>query len=115
LVVKRLADILFVQCLRAHLESRSGACNQGSLRAFFDPHIGVVLTIMHQQLDAAWTVETLAVACGMSRSAFALRFKEMAGETPLEYLTSWRMRKAAALLQKTDKKVIDVARPVGRL
>jgi AraC-like DNA-binding protein len=113
LVVQRLADILFVQCLRAHLESRSGACNQGSLQAFLDPHIGVALRIMHQKLDAAWTVEALAVACGMSRSAFALRFKEMVGETPFEYLTSWRMQKAAALLQKTDKKVIDVARSVG--
>ena len=113
LVVQRLTDILFVQCLRAHFESRSGACNQGLLRAFFDPHIGVALRIMHQKLDAAWTVETLAVACGMSRSAFALRFKEMVGETPLEYLTSWRMQKAAALLQNTDKKMIDVARSVG--
>jgi AraC-like DNA-binding protein len=69
--------------------------------------------MMHQKLDAAWTVEKLASACGMSRSAFALRFKEMVGETPLEYLTSWRMQKAAALLQNTDKKVIDVARSVG--
>jgi AraC-like DNA-binding protein len=45
--------------------------------------------------------------------AFALRFKELVGETPLEYLTSWRMQKAAALLQKGDRKLIDVARSVG--
>jgi AraC-like DNA-binding protein len=49
----------------------------------------------------------------MSRSAFALRFKEMVGETPLEYLTNWRMQKATPLLQKDDKKLIDVARSVG--
>jgi AraC-like DNA-binding protein len=36
----------------------------------------------------------------------------MVGETPLEYLTSWRMQNAAALLQKGDRKVIDVARAV---
>ena len=113
LVVQRLADILFVQCLRAHLESRSGACNKGLLRAFFDPKIGVALKMMHQKLDAAWTVEKLASACGMSRSAFAVRFKEMVGETPLDYLTTWRMQKAATLLQKSDNKVVDVARSVG--
>lgn len=113
LVVQRLADILFVQCLRAHLESRSGACNKGLLRAFFDPKIGVALKMMHQKLDAAWTVEKLALACRMSRSAFALRFKEMVGETPLGYLTTWRMQKAATLLQKSDNKVVDVARSVG--
>jgi AraC-like DNA-binding protein len=112
LVVQRLAEILFVQCLRAHLESGSGACN-GLLRALVDPYIGVALKAMHERVDAPWTVETLAAACGMSRSGFALRFKEMVGETPLEYLTTWRMQKAAALLQSSDKKLIDVARSIG--
>jgi AraC-like DNA-binding protein len=44
---------------------------------------------MHERVANPWTVESLAAACGMSRSAFALRFKEMLGETLLEYLTSW--------------------------
>jgi AraC-like DNA-binding protein len=113
LVVQHLADILFVQCLRAHMESRSGACKPGLLQAFFDPHIGVALKSMHEKVGAPWTVETLAVACGMSRSAFALRFKEMVGETPLEYLTSWRMQKATTLLQRGDRKLVDIANSVG--
>jgi AraC-like DNA-binding protein len=37
----------------------------------------------------------------------------MVGVTPLEYLTAWRMQQEAALLQKGDKKLIDVARLVG--
>jgi len=37
----------------------------------------------------------------------------MVGETPLGYLTTWRMQKAATLLQKSDNKVVDVARSVG--
>jgi len=49
----------------------------------------------------------------MSRSAFALRFKELVEQTPLEYLTSWRMQKATALLQKGDKKLFEVAKSVG--
>jgi AraC-like DNA-binding protein len=113
LVVNRLADVLLIQCLRAYIASRSEACNNGLLRAIFDPQIGAALKSMHEKVDAPWTVETLAAACGMSRSAFALRFKELVGETPLEYLTSWRMQKAAALLQKGDRKLIDVARSVG--
>src|SRR6266404_6231052 len=112
LVVNRLADVLFIQCLRAHIASRSEACNKGLLRAIFDPQIGVAIKTMHEKIDAPWTVETLAAACGMSRSAFALRFKELVGETPLEYLTNWRMQKATALLQG-DQKMIDVARSVG--
>jgi transcriptional regulator GlxA family with amidase domain len=83
------------------------------LRAFLDPHIGVALKSMHEKVEMPWTVETLAAACGMSRSGFALRFKELVGETPLEYLTTWRMQKAAVLLQRSVKKVIDSK--VGRL
>jgi AraC-like DNA-binding protein len=113
LVVQRLADILFVQCLRAHIGSQSEACNKGLLRAFFDPQIGAALKSMHEKVEVPWTVETLAAASGMSRSAFALRFKEMVGETPLEYLTNWRVQKASMLLQKGDRKLIDIARSVG--
>ena len=61
----------------------------------------------------AWTVESLAEAAGMSRSAFAARFKELPGPTPLEYVTGWRMQKAMQLLEQRDKKLIDVARLVG--
>jgi AraC-like DNA-binding protein len=49
----------------------------------------------------------------MSRSAFAARFKELLGQTPLEYVTEWRMQKAMQLLEQSDKKLIDVARSVG--
>jgi AraC-like DNA-binding protein len=49
----------------------------------------------------------------MSRSAFALKFKELLGETPLDYLTNWRMYKATRMLQEDDKKLFEVARSVG--
>jgi len=113
LIVNRLADVLFIQCIRAHIASHSGQCQPGWLRATFDPKIGVALKSMHDRVADPWTVETLAAACGMSRSAFAARFKELVGETPLEYLTSWRMHKATALLRQNDRKLFDVAKSVG--
>jgi len=113
LVVNRLADVLFIQCLRAHIGSRSETCEKGWLRAIFDPQIGGAIKFMHERIENPWTVESLAAACGMSRSAFALRFKEVVGETPLEYLTSWRMHKATTLLEKGDRKLVEVAESVG--
>jgi AraC-like DNA-binding protein len=113
LVVNRLADVLFIQCIRAHFGSRSEVCKRGVLHAIFDPQIGVALKGMHEKVEEPWTVESLAVACGMSRSAFAARFKELVGETPLEYLTNWRMHKATALLRKGDRKLFEVAKSVG--
>jgi AraC-like DNA-binding protein len=112
-MVNRLADILFIQCVRAHIASSSANCKSGWLRAIFDPKIGVALKAMHEKVENPWTVETLAVAAGMSRSAFALRFKELLGETPLEYLTNWRMYKAIGPLQKDDRKLFEIAKSVG--
>ena len=49
----------------------------------------------------------------MSRSAFAARFKEMTGQTPLDYVTEWRMQKAVVLLKQEERKLAEVAQAVG--
>ncbi|HEY1501927.1 MAG TPA: AraC family transcriptional regulator [Acidobacteriaceae bacterium] len=111
-VATRLAEVLFIQALRAHIAPGSER-NIGWLRAIFDSQIGAALTAIHDRVNTPWTVESLAQAAGMSRSAFAARFKELLGQTPLEYVTEWRMQKAMQLLEQRDKKLIDVARSVG--
>jgi AraC-like DNA-binding protein len=111
-VATRLAEVLFIQILRAHIASEPER-NKGWLRAVFDPQLGTALSAIHDGVNTPWTVEFLAEAAGMSRSAFAARFKELLGQTPLEYVTGWRMQKAMQLLQQRDKKLIDVARLVG--
>jgi len=112
IVATRLAEVLFIQILRAHIASGPER-NKGWLRAIFDPQIGTTLSAIHDSVNTPWTVESLAEAAGMSRSAFAARFKELLGQTPLEYVTEWRMQKAMQLLQQRDKKLIEVARLVG--
>src|SRR6202158_1723797 len=111
-VATRLAEVLFIQLLRTHIASRPER-NKGWLRAIFDPQMGTALSAIHDRVNTPWTVESLAETAGMSRSAFAARFKELLGQTPLEYVTEWRMQKAMKLLQRRDKKLIDVARLVG--
>ena len=111
-VATRLAEVLFIQVLRAHILSGPER-KKGWLRAVFDPQMGSALSAIHDRVNTPWTVESLAEAAGMSRSAFAARFKEMVGQTPLEYLTEWRMQQAMQLLQQPDKQLTDVARSVG--
>ncbi len=112
LVLKRLADILLLQLIRAYVSSST--CREtGWLRALSDPRIGGVLRSMHEKIEQPWTVAELASAAGMSRSAFALRFKEVVGETPLDYLTRWRVYRAAVLLREGDKKLTEIASAVG--
>ncbi len=116
-VANRLAEVLFIQILRAHIasgpERNTPERQKGWLRAVFDPQMGTALSAIHDSVNTPWTVESLAEAAGMSRSAFAARFKELLGQTPLEYVTEWRMQKAMQLLEQRDKKLIDVARSVG--
>jgi AraC-like DNA-binding protein len=111
-VATRLAEVLVIQLLRAHIASGPER-NKGWLRAVFDPQMGSALSAIHDRINTPWTVESLAEAAGMSRSAFAARFKELLGQTPLEYVTEWRMQKAMQLLEQRDKKLIDIARSVG--
>jgi AraC-like DNA-binding protein len=111
-VATRLAEVLFIQLLRAYIASGPKR-SKVWLRAIFDPQIGTALNAIHNRIDSPWTVESLAGAAGMSRSAFAVRFKDLLEQTPLEYVTEWRMQKAIQLLRDRDKKLIDVAKSVG--
>jgi len=112
LVVSRLADIIFVQAIRAHVAA-SGDAAGGWLAALADRKIGPALRAMHRALDRAWTVDELASTAGMSRSAFAQRFKERVGEAPLAYLTRWRMFRAGCLLRESDRSLSEIAIEVG--
>lgn len=110
-VASRLADILFVQAVRAHIAS-AGCDASGWLRALAEPQIGESLRLIHERPHAPWTVESLASAVAMSRSAFAARFMTLVGEPPLRYLTGWRMEKASHMLRRGDT-IAAIARSVG--
>jgi AraC-like DNA-binding protein len=112
-VANRLAEVLFIQAIRAHIASGSENCRPGWLRAIFDPQIGAALKSIHENVEHSWTVGSLAAVAGMSRSVFAARFKELLGQAPLDYVTEWRMQKAVQLLQHRDKKLLEIARSVG--
>lgn len=112
IVINRLVDVFFVQAVRYYMAHHS-TCNSKWLRAVADPQLGKALRAMHESIEAPWTVEELARIAGMSRAAFALRFKQMAGEAPLEYVTRWRMYKASQLLKNRDRKLLQIANEVG--
>jgi AraC-like DNA-binding protein len=59
------------------------------------------------------TLQLLAERVGMSRSVFALRFRETVGTTPMEYLTHWRMLLAADRLKNSGDGLSTIAQSLG--
>lgn len=111
-VLDRLLDLLLVTTVRtwfAGPESDAPAW----YRANDDPIVGHALRLLHQEPAAPWTVATLAREVGVSRATLARRFAEEVGETPMAYLTEWRLALAADLLREPDATVAGVARQVG--
>ncbi|MFB6790380.1 cupin domain-containing protein [Streptomyces olivaceus] len=112
LIASRLADVLFVQAMRACCASIDSG-GVGWLAALRDPQLSAAMNAVHADLTHPWTVAELARRAGMSRSAFAAAFHAKAGETPLSYLTSWRLYRAKTLLRDTPLSVQEIAVRVG--
>ena len=112
LMTRRMGDILLVQALRAHV-ARAGADNAGWIGALGNPGIGKAISLIHNEPGYRWTVGELASRTGMSRSAFAQRFRDLVGVAPLDYVTRWRMHRAREALRRKEATVAGLAASLG--
>jgi len=112
LIAQHLAHMMLVQALRMHLtESSGGGANW--FAALADKQISATINAIHANPAFRWTLQELAERAGMSRSRFALRFRETAGETPMEYLARWRMLLASDKLENSGDSIAMVAVALG--
>ncbi|WP_410636328.1 AraC family transcriptional regulator [Amycolatopsis sp. cmx-4-83] len=112
-VLDRLLDLLLIAALRAWFD-RPDTAAPAWYRAQDDPVVGQALRLLQHQPAEPWTVAELASATGISRAALARRFAVAVGETPMAYLTGWRLALAADLLRQHRETTIgSVARQVG--
>jgi AraC-like DNA-binding protein len=110
-MLKCLSEIMFVNIIRAYLEQ--AAPGSGFLSALNDPRISKALKLMQDSPQTDWTLESLASEIGMSRSVFFNQFKKLVHETPLSYLTDWRIRQAQKLLMTDNSNISEIAGKVG--
>jgi AraC-like DNA-binding protein len=112
LVAQHLAHMMLVLALRLHLtEGSTGGV--GWLFALADKQMGAAINAMHEDPAHRWTLQSLAARAGMSRSTFALKFKETVGTSPMEYLTRWRMLLAGDRLANSSEPVSVIALSLG--
>jgi AraC-like DNA-binding protein len=107
-VLAKMAELLFVEALRRHVE-RMPPGGSGWLAGVRDAHVGRALALLHGDPGKAWTVDELARETGLSRSALAERFTSMAGESPMQYLTRWRLALAAQMLRASREPIARIA------
>lgn len=112
LSIAHLSHFVLVQVIRCHLED-APAATAGWLAAIADRHILQAVVAMHGDLARPWTVQELAEHAGLSRTAFAVRFRRISGLTPFGYLTQFRMLQAADRLRRTEHSVARIAEEVG--
>ncbi|WP_329459432.1 AraC family transcriptional regulator [Streptomyces sp. NBC_01497] len=109
LMAERLTELLFVQAIRAVATDGGGHRLDGWLGALGDERIGAALVLMHQNPARGWTVAELGARAGMSRAAFASRFRALVGMPPLDYLQRWRMLAAGRELRTGTRTVAALA------
>jgi AraC-like DNA-binding protein len=111
-VTTRLSEVMFVETLRGYINSLPPD-QIGWLAGARDPIVGQALALLHKEPEQAWTILHLARRVGLSRTRLAERFRHFLGESPMAYLTQWRLNLAAEILQSSDNSVAQIAARVG--
>ena len=111
-VIAKLSEVLFVEALRRYIALLPPE-QTGWLAGVRDPEVGKALALMHRQPAHPWTIAALANDVGISRSVLAERFRRYLSETPIAYLTRWRLQLGAQMLKSTSSSVVQIAYEVG--
>jgi AraC-like DNA-binding protein len=88
-MLDRLFEVVLIQILRVLMDQ--GQVEAGMLAGLGDERLRRALVAVHETPGRDWSLETLAREAGMSRTAFAVAFRDRVGLTPGSYLQRWRV------------------------
>ena len=110
-LVALLMQQVLIHVLRQYCAS--GQCQVPWLSVFEDAQLARAVEQMIDDPGRRYTLELLAETAGMSRSAFAQRFRDAFGRSPMDFLKELRLQHAAHLLRTTRRPVKSIAELVG--
>ena len=110
-MISRLLDVIFMQVLRTW--ASNGEVGRGWLSGAIDQRVNRAMSAIHADPAHSWTVGELATLSNLSRSAFAGRFLAVVGQSPMAYLTAWRLDRAAEMLRYGRWPISEVAERNG--
>ena len=99
-VVAKLSEVFVAEALRRYQRELPPG-QTGWLAGAREPAVGRALMLMHHRSAHPWTLPSLAHEVGVSRSVLSERFRHYLGESPIAYLTRWRLRLGARALTST--------------
>src|SRR5579863_8855303 len=108
----KLAELMFVEAMRRYVASLPPE-GRGWLVRLRDTYVGRALALLHAEPARAWSVDELAHAVALSRSALAERFTALVGESPMQYLMRWRLALAAQMLRSGGEAITRIAERAG--
>lgn len=111
-VVERLLELILVEALR-YRGLGLNVSSPGLIAGLLDSKVGDALRLVHNDAKRAWTVAELAREVGLSRSAFAMRFAQIVGVPPIDYISRWRLLLAKDALTASDLSMAEIAEMVG--
>lgn len=111
-LLAKLSEALFVETLRRYMVGLPPG-ETGWWAGARDSIAGRALALLHRDPSRQWSVAALAHEVGASRSVLVERFSHFLGESPIAYLTRWRLQLGARLLETTSRSVIEIAGDVG--
>lgn len=111
-MLERLVEMFYVEVLRRYI-SRASLAEAGWFAAMNDIEVGRALRMLHAEPARKWTVDELAAGVGISRAVLAQRFTALAGESPMHYLTNWRMQMAKDLILQGNLSLAQIAEQIG--
>lgn len=97
-IVDRLFEVVLIHIIRRLMDT--GAVEGGLLAGLAHPQLARSLIALHAQPAQSWSVQTLAHEAGMSRSVYAVAFRQVLGTTPADYLAAWRLGLAQQRLRQ---------------
>ena len=110
LLLDKLTEIMLIQLIRTEFSTENIS---NFWRALFENQISEALMQWHNNPAHHWTLDSLWKQIGTSRTTLANRFKELAGHTVFDYLTSVRLQKVCDLLERPVCRCMQLPRNAG--
>jgi AraC-like DNA-binding protein/mannose-6-phosphate isomerase-like protein (cupin superfamily) len=95
------------------VNSQWGDAEKSSYALVEDQRIKKMLSFIQGNYKSKITLEDIAKNANLSRAECSRFFKRMTGQTPFEYLISYRINQSTVLLKNSDLSITEIADEVG--